>query len=69
MFHSLTPVMSGFGMRMLMKMGWELGQPLGKSGQGHIAPIPVDVKTDRQGRYYENIIMKESRPLTFRFVY
>lgn len=45
-------------MRMLMKMGWELGQPLGKSRQGHIEPIPIDVKTDRQGRCHENVIMK-----------
>ena len=49
MFKDLAPVMSGFGMRMLMKMGWECGQPLGKRGEGHTQPIAVDVKIDRLG--------------------
>lgn len=49
MFKSLAPVMSGFGMKMLMRMGWEMGKPLGKRGDGHVEPIPVDVKVDRQG--------------------
>ena len=34
MFHGLAPVMSSFGMKMLKKMGWQEGQPLGKKGEG-----------------------------------
>ena len=36
-------------MRMLCKMGWEMGQPLGRSGEGHTEPITLDVKLDRIG--------------------
>ncbi len=49
MFKDLTPVHDGFGLRMLKKMGWELGKPLGKTGEGHTEPITVDVKIDRHG--------------------
>ena len=49
MFKGLAPVSGGFGMKMLKKMGWEEGCPLGRSGQGHIAPIEVEVKMDRHG--------------------
>ena len=49
MFKDLAPVMSGFGMKMLVKMGWEFGKPLGVRGEGHTEPIPLDVKLDRQG--------------------
>ena len=49
MFKDLLPVQDGFGMKMLKKMGWEIGKPLGKTGEGHTEPIPVNVKIDRQG--------------------
>jgi hypothetical protein len=49
MFHGLLPIQEGFGKKMLRKMGWEEGKPLGKCGKGHVAPIPVDVKVDRHG--------------------
>ena len=49
MFRDLAPVMSGFGMKMLKKMGWEQGKPLGKMGEGHLEPIAVDVKLNRSG--------------------
>jgi len=49
MFHGLAPVMSSFGMKMLKKMGWQEGQPLGKKGEGHVEPIALDVKVDRSG--------------------
>lgn len=39
----------GFGMKLMKRMGWREGEPLGKAKEGHIEPIPVDVKTDRQG--------------------
>ena len=39
----------GFGMKLMKRMGWREGEPLGKTKEGHIEPIPVDVKTDRQG--------------------
>ena len=34
---------------MLQKMGWNFGQPLGKTGNGVIEPIPMPVKVDRAG--------------------
>eukprot|EP00731_Ephydatia_muelleri_P017603 Em0010g701a len=46
MFRDLAPV-SGVGMKMLKKMGWEEGCPLGRSGQGHVEPIEVEIKMDR----------------------
>ena len=45
----MKPVTEGVGMRMLQKMGWRQGQPLGKNNAGYIAPIPVDVKVGRAG--------------------
>ena len=50
MFHGLQPIKDGFGSRMLKKMGWKEGQPLGKSKKGYVTPILVDVKTDRRGK-------------------
>ncbi len=49
MFHNLTPVIGGFGLKMLQKMGWKEGQPLGTSGRGHTVPIAVNIKIDRSG--------------------
>ena len=49
MFEGLARVLSGFGMKMMIKMGWNLGQPLGKEGQGVTEPIPISVKVDRSG--------------------
>ena len=40
----------GFGMKMLKKMGWKEGHPIGKQGEGHVEPICVDVKMDRSGK-------------------
>ena len=52
MFKGLAPVSGGFGMKMMKKMGWEEGCPLGRSGQGHVEPIEVEVKMDRHGGCY-----------------
>lgn len=49
MFHNLTPIKGGVGMRLLEKMGWKPGQVLGKRGEGNIEPIAMNVKTDRKG--------------------
>lgn len=49
MFLRLAPVRGGIGMKLMMKMGWQEGQPLGKKGEGHIEPIPVEVKVNRSG--------------------
>ena len=35
---------------MMRKMGWEMGQALGKQGIGHLEPIAMDVKVDRCGK-------------------
>ena len=56
MFHGLPPVMSGFGMKMLKKMGWQEGQPLGKMGEGYLEPIAMDVKVDRSGELHSCLV-------------
>ena len=56
MFHGLPPVMSGFGMKMLKKMGWQEGQPLGKKGEGNVEPIAMDVKVDRSGEFHSRLV-------------
>ena len=48
MFKNLKPLEGGFGMKMLMSMGWQPGNPLGKSGQGQTEPISEDLKLDRK---------------------
>ena len=56
MFHGLPPVMSGFGMKMMKKMGWQEGQPLGKMGEGYLEPIAMDVKVDRSGELHSCLV-------------
>ena len=38
-------------MKMMKKMGWEEGCPLGRSGQGLVEPIEVEIKMNRRGEY------------------
>ena len=40
-------------MKMLQNMGWKEGEPLGKSKEGFIVPIAVDLKVGRHGLYAE----------------
>ncbi|XP_048578173.1 protein SON isoform X2 [Nematostella vectensis] len=49
MFHNLTPVSGGIGMKLLQKMGWQPGQAIGRTGEGNVEPIALTVKTDRKG--------------------
>lgn len=44
---AITSTNKGFG--MLMKMGYKPGQGIGKSQSGIVEPIPVEVKSGRQG--------------------
>ena len=48
-FKGLAPVRDGFGRKMMEKMGWREGMPLGRSGYGAVTPLELDVKTDRKG--------------------
>ena len=65
MLRQLAPVMGGFGMKMMKKMGWDEGKPLGKAGVGHLEPLEMDVKVNRLG---ESIISAILWPiLDFRF--
>ena len=52
MFKGLAPVLSGFGIKVMKKMGWSEGQPLGKMGKGVTEPIPMSVKIDRAGQFF-----------------
>ena len=49
MFHNLSPVSGGIGMKLLQKMGWKPGQVIGKRGEGYAEPIALTVKIDRKG--------------------
>lgn len=49
MLRHLAPVRSEFGIKMLKRMGWEEGKPLGKMGEGQVEPITMDVKLNRSG--------------------
>ena len=48
-FKKAAPVQGGIGMYLLQKMGWKQGTGLGKSNEGNIEPLQVDVKMDRKG--------------------
>lgn len=48
MFQNLKPVGDGFGSKMLRKLGWKEGEPLGKSGTGCVEPVADEVKLDRK---------------------
>ncbi|XP_043916129.1 G patch domain-containing protein 11-like [Protopterus annectens] len=43
------------GFALLQKMGYQTGQSLGKSGNGIIEPIPLNVKTDRTGIGHDEV--------------
>lgn len=49
MFTRLDPVRSDFGLKMMKKMGWVEGTPLGKTGVGHIVPPVLSFQVDRKG--------------------
>ena len=45
-------------MKMLQNMGWKEGTALGKSGDGAIAPVSIDLKLGRQGLYAQDELPK-----------
>lgn len=44
-----APVNGGIGMALLQKMGWKMGEGLGKNNEGSKVPLMLDVKVDRKG--------------------
>ena len=48
-FNNLKPIRDGVGLRLLQKMGWTHGQPLGKNRAGFLNPVTFEVRTDRRG--------------------
>jgi len=53
MFDGLNPVRSDFAVKMMKKMGWVEGTPLGKTGTGHIVPPILNFQVDRKGSYVD----------------
>ncbi|KAK2531583.1 Gpatch11 [Columba guinea] len=43
------------GFALLQKMGYKSGQALGKSGEGIVEPIPLNIKTGRSGLGHEEL--------------
>lgn len=39
----------GVGLHLMQKMGWKEGEGLGRSGDGTLEPLAVDIKADRKG--------------------
>ncbi|WAR07067.1 SON-like protein [Mya arenaria] len=48
-FTSAAPVRGGIGMYLLQKMGWKMGEGLGKNNEGTREPLLLDFKVDRKG--------------------
>ncbi|XP_065057824.1 protein SON-like isoform X2 [Rhopilema esculentum] len=48
-FNNLQPIRDGIGLRLLQKMGWTYGQPLGKNRAGFVNPLFFEIRTDRRG--------------------
>lgn len=44
----------------MRKMGWKEGEGLGKNKEGNKEPILVDFKTDRKGRFFQNVYYTSS---------
>lgn len=64
MFARLDPVKSEFGLKMLKKMGWVEGTPLGKTGVGHIVPPVLSFQVDRKG---ELICLNSKRDVCYLY--
>jgi len=47
--NNLQPIRDGPGLRLLQKMGWTHGQPLGKNRAGFVNPLSFEIRTDRRG--------------------
>lgn len=48
------------GFALLQKMGYKSGQALGKSGDGVVEPIPLNVKTGKSGIGYEALLKRKA---------
>ncbi|KAG5833412.1 hypothetical protein ANANG_G00275660 [Anguilla anguilla] len=48
-FLRAAPVSGGVGEFLMRKMGWRVGEGLGKYREGTVEPIVIDFKTDRKG--------------------
>ena len=46
---SSPPPVTGRGLNMLKRMGWSLGEGLGKKGGGRLLPVAVEFKNDKRG--------------------
>jgi len=49
MFKTAPVVKSEMGRKLLEKMGWKDGMALGKSNEGALEPLVLEIKTDRKG--------------------
>ncbi|EPQ20160.1 Coiled-coil domain-containing protein 75 [Myotis brandtii] len=48
------------GFALLQKMGYKSGQALGKSGDGIVEPIPLNVKTGKSGIGHETLLKRKA---------
>ncbi|XP_051009517.1 G patch domain-containing protein 11 [Acomys russatus] len=48
------------GFALLQKMGYKSGQALGRSGDGIVEPIPLNVKTGKSGLGHESLLKRKA---------
>ena len=52
MFKNAPAKIEGVGLKLMQKMGWTPGTGLGRTNEGSIEPLQLDVKSDRRGRQF-----------------
>ncbi|XP_071547481.1 G patch domain-containing protein 11-like [Panulirus ornatus] len=57
---------SNKGFSMLQKMGYKPGTSLGKQSQGRLEPVPVEMKSDRVGLGWQQMIAEHRRKRELR---
>ncbi len=50
-------------MYLLIKVGWNPGQGLGKNNEGVVDPIMLDIKMDKKGLFAEQVVRNLTQQL------
>eukprot|EP00897_Mesotaenium_endlicherianum_P009940 jgi/Mesen1/8975/ME000056S08382 len=52
---------SNIGFKMLAKMGYQAGAPIGRDGQGRIEPVNIDLKRNKAGLGRDEILREQKK--------
>jgi hypothetical protein len=58
-----APITHVIGMYLLIKVGWNPGQGLGKNNEGVVDPIMLDIKMDKKGLVAEQVVRNLTQQL------